>query len=471
MRSKKPNAGFTLPEVLTAVVIVGLVLVTLYSCWAAVLGATQSSTIAVQDAQRERMAIRAISDALAGVSWYEHRTEGPLHLDTDTGPSPKFTKFSRLKLISRVPSGFWGERELGNYPLRRIEFLTEAKPGGESQLVMIQHALLAPTNPVMLHRTVLLPRVETFTIEVLPCQPFDSQSWQTSWPLTDYQIEDLVEKWKALKAQADANVSTNDTDKLTDAANTLFETRGLPLQAKVTLGVIEGFPRKSTRPIFASQASHAKGAIIPTIDGTDFEKGGGPMDPDSESDSRIVFIIDKSSSMRFGKLDMAKGALMNTLRNLAVDPDNKSKFYIYFFDKNLDPQDAMRGTSTMRDVNDFEINNFSKWINEQVPARSRPKDWGDDGIVAAITGAFTHAPTDINLITDAGSFKSVAKGKGEDLPIADIISSKNAATDNPANVNVYIILNTRESIKGTDAEQVLMDIVGENGGKLIYIDP
>ena len=66
MRSKNPIAGFTLPEVLAAVVIVGLVLVTLYSCWAAVLGATQSSTIAVQDAQRERMAIRAISDALAG---------------------------------------------------------------------------------------------------------------------------------------------------------------------------------------------------------------------------------------------------------------------------------------------------------------------------------------------------------------------------------------------------------------------
>jgi len=37
MRSNNPNGGFTLPEVLTAVVIVGLVLVTLYSCWAAVL--------------------------------------------------------------------------------------------------------------------------------------------------------------------------------------------------------------------------------------------------------------------------------------------------------------------------------------------------------------------------------------------------------------------------------------------------
>ncbi|SVC36936.1 uncharacterized protein METZ01_LOCUS289790, partial [marine metagenome] len=69
MRSRASTAGFTLPEVLTSVMIVGLVLVALYSCWAAVLGATQSSAIAVQDAQRERMAIQAMTEAIAGISW------------------------------------------------------------------------------------------------------------------------------------------------------------------------------------------------------------------------------------------------------------------------------------------------------------------------------------------------------------------------------------------------------------------
>ena len=174
MRSKNPNAGFTLPEVLTAVVIVGLVLVTLYSCWAAVLGATQSSTIAVQDAQRERMAIRAITEALAGVSWYENRKEGPLRLDASLG-------FSNLKLISRVPPGFWGERALASYPLRRIEFVTEDVPGGESQLVMIQQAFLAPTNSAKVHRTVLLPHVETFAVEVH--SGAISNSWESVWPV------------------------------------------------------------------------------------------------------------------------------------------------------------------------------------------------------------------------------------------------------------------------------------------------
>ena len=465
MRSNPPIAGFTLPEVLTSVTIVGLVLIALYSCWAAVLGATKSSSIAVQHIQRERAAIRAISGALGGLSWYESDREDPLHLDDSF-------RFSHLKLISRVPPGFWGERELGDYPLRRIEFLTEDKPDGESQLVMIQQALLASPNSVEPHRTVLLPRVETFNIKVLPWQPFDCQSWQPSWPLTDGQIEDLVENWKTLKAQSDANGSTNVTAKLTNAANTLFETRGLPLQAKVTLGVIEGFPRNSTLPIFASKASHAKRTIIPTIDWRDFESDP-LMDPDSESDSRVVFIIDKSSSMGDGKLDMAKGALLNTLKALAADSDKNNYFYIYFFDKDID---AMNGKNAMREANAFEINNFSKWIKEQTPARWRREDFGADGIVTAISGAFTHAPTDINLITDADSFKSYTKRKreGENLPFADIINSKNAATDNPAKVNAYIILNKTNGerdreIRGTVTEQVLRNIAEKTGGKIEYI--
>ena len=92
MRSKASTAGFTLPEVLTSVMIVGLVLVALYSCWTAVLGATQSSAIAVQDARRERMAIQAMTEAIAGISWVENHNERPLQLDDSSG-------FSHLKII------------------------------------------------------------------------------------------------------------------------------------------------------------------------------------------------------------------------------------------------------------------------------------------------------------------------------------------------------------------------------------
>ena len=456
MRSKNPNAGFTLPEVLTAVVIVGLVLVTLYSCWAAVLGASQSSAIAVQDAQRERMAIRAISDALAGVSWYENRKEEPLRLDDLLG-------FSHLKLISRVPSGFWGERELANYPLRRIEFLTEDKPRAEDmkpakkgrQLVMIQQALLAPTNSAKVHRTVLLPHVETFNIEVLPWPPFNSQSWQSSWPLTDDQIEDLVEKWKALKARPDANASTNDTDKLTDAANTLFETRGLPLQAKVTFGAVEAFPRKSTLPIFASQASHAKDppgiGVIGSVNDVTFGEGGFDVDA-SDSDARVIFIIDKSGSMSGARLAMAKEAILSSLKQMEQGGEDvaKGKFYIYFFNRQSDAMPA----SAMLEATLDNIQRMSEWLNSQ-------KAQGGTDPSDSIKSAFTHKPTELFLLTD-GAFRT-----GRDEPtIRELMGSLNADKSVVAHT-----LALGEELRGRESETTLMLIAKENGGTYTFIDP
>ena len=412
MRSKKPNAGFTLPEVLTAVVIVGLVLVTLYSCWAAVLGATQSSTIAVQDAQRERMAIRAISDALAGVSWYENRKEGPLRLDDSLG-------FSHLKLISRVPPGFWGERELANYPLRRIEFLTEDKPGAEGmkpakkgrQLVMIQQALLAPTNSMKVHRTVLLPHVETFAVEVH--SGGISNTWEAFWP-------------------------------------TLFETNGLPWQAKVSLGAVKEFPRQSTLPIFASLASHAKGppaiGIIGRVGDVPFGEGGFDVD-DSDSDSRVMFVIDKSGSMYGDRLEMAKEAILQSLMQLQ---ENGGKFYIYFFNRQSDAMPA----SAMLEATPDNILRMSEWLKSQkAQGGTNPSD--------SIKSAFSHKPTELFLLTD-GAFRT----RGDEPAVRNLVNSLN--TDKSVMVNT---LGIGEKLRGREGETTLMLIAKENGGVYTFIDP
>ncbi len=425
MRAKKPIAGFTLPEVLTSVVIVGLVLVSLYSCWAAVLSATQSSALAVQDTQRERMAIRAITDALAGVSWYEHRTEEPLSLNADMGAA---TKFSRLKLISRVPPGFWGERELADYPLRRIEFLTEDtpkdKPSAEGensakktrQLVMIQQALLAPTNSVNVHRTVLLPHVETFAVEVH--SGGTNTSWEAFWP-------------------------------------TMFETNGLPWQAKVSLGAVKEHPRKSTLPIFASQASHAKGppAIgdIGTINDVTFGEDGFDVD-DSDSDARVIFIIDKSGSMSGPRLAMAKEALLQSLHNMGQGGESaaKGKFYIYFFNRDSEAMPA----SAMLEATPANIQRMREWLNaREAGGGTNPSD--------SIKSAFSHKPTEVLLLTD-GAFRT-----GRDEPaVRDLINSLNSTKSVKVNT-----LGVGESLRGREGETALMLIAKENGGAYTFIDP
>ena len=93
-RSTRQRAGFTLPEVLTALAILAMVMGVVYSSWSALTTATTTSTAAVEGAQRERMALTAVSDALASVVWYESQTESSLELEQEG-------EFSRLKVIAR----------------------------------------------------------------------------------------------------------------------------------------------------------------------------------------------------------------------------------------------------------------------------------------------------------------------------------------------------------------------------------
>ena len=164
MRARSSHNGFTLPEVLAAVTILSLVILMIYASWAALLRVTESSAVAAEHTQRERVAIQVIKEALGGASWYENRAEGPLELEAGE-------PFSRLKIITRVPPSFWGGRALGGHPLRRIEFVTEETTTGEHRLVMVQQALLAEVDSGQVHRTVLLPKVEEFSIEVQAGRP------------------------------------------------------------------------------------------------------------------------------------------------------------------------------------------------------------------------------------------------------------------------------------------------------------
>ena len=103
MRAPSGKSGFTLVETMIAVTILSLIILMVYSCWAAVLRASESSTVATQDAQRERVAMLAIEQALSGTVWYDDQTEETIALET-------IGHFSHLKIISRVPPGFLGNR-------------------------------------------------------------------------------------------------------------------------------------------------------------------------------------------------------------------------------------------------------------------------------------------------------------------------------------------------------------------------
>lgn len=408
MRPTQRSAGFTLMELMTTLAVTSIVVLMIYSSWVTVLNATESSKAAAQNSHRERMTLEALEQVLSGAAWYNHHTNGPLHLDS-------MGSFSRLSVISRVPGDFWGARNLGAHPLRRIVFTTEPTVDGESQLVMIQQPLLAHTNRApQIHRTVLLPRVETFSLEVR-ADPNPVAPWKNNW--------------NGAKG-------------------------GLPVDARVRLGISAAFPREKSWPLWANLTNHAHpppgiGTVTHLSGGTFASTGFDAAEQDPSA--RVVFIIDKSGSMWGGPLQMAKDALVKSLQAMG----GEGKFYVYFFNQR---DDAMRINATrspiMLDSLPANIAKVSEWIDSR---RAR----GGTDPSDSLKSAFTHNPTELFLLTD-GAFR-VRQGEPS---VRELIQSLNA--NHATKVHTLAV---GDPLRGTTTEATLMIIAQENGGTYTFIDP
>jgi len=415
VRGNRSKSGYTLAETMIAVAIMSLVILMVYSSWAAVLDASENSTLAAENVHRERMAMRAIEEALAGAVWYEYQLEETIRLEAEG-------QFSHLKVISRVPPGFWGERELGGHPLRRIEFVTEGTATGGDQLVMVQHPLPGGTNSLQSHRTVLLPHLENFLVEAQEKKPM--AGWLASW----------------------------------------HKTNALPSLVRVSLAESGEFPRQKTLPVYASLAKH-----VPPLPGTkrvvrlkavQFEEGGVPG-AGSEEGARVVFIIDKSASMAGTRLAVAKTGIRTTLNKMAGSGDGK--FAIYAFNKSSDRLDSRLLRASGQNVQAADA-----WLKTQFSLKGR-ENWGNQGIIESIQKIFSDdvKPTEVHLIADSGFLRDLKSNNP--LNVRGALSSYN---NNMASFNIHLL----ESF-GKDLDHLLatptgaeMDkIVGENKGTIFLI--
>ena len=69
-RSERSRAAFTLVEVMVAMAIFGLVMVAIYPSWTAILRGSKVRLTAAAEAQRSRVAVRAVREALTSAQLY-----------------------------------------------------------------------------------------------------------------------------------------------------------------------------------------------------------------------------------------------------------------------------------------------------------------------------------------------------------------------------------------------------------------
>lgn len=170
-------AAFTLLELMIAIAIFGGVMIAIYSSWTAILRSSKVGLDAAAEAQRTRMTIRALQEALGAAQLYA----GNIHhysFFSDTSGD-----FAALSFVSRLPASFPGSGLFGDQTVRRVTFSVERGPESSNQLVLRQSPLLEPLDQgAPPYKIVLAPHVKLFQVEFLDTNTFE---WVPEWMYTN----------------------------------------------------------------------------------------------------------------------------------------------------------------------------------------------------------------------------------------------------------------------------------------------
>jgi prepilin-type N-terminal cleavage/methylation domain-containing protein len=175
--------AFTLIEVMVAMAIFCMVMLAIYTSWSSILRGSKVGLQAAADAQRTRVAVRALRDALTCGQLYVENLRYYWFMADTSGDFPALT------LVSRLPASFPGSGLFGNQIVRRVAFTVEAGPNGQNQLVLQQTPLLEPPDTASTpYKIVLAPNVNLFSLEFYNT---NTTEWDPEWPWTN-QLPKLV---------------------------------------------------------------------------------------------------------------------------------------------------------------------------------------------------------------------------------------------------------------------------------------
>jgi len=175
--------AFTLIEIMVAVMVFGMVIAAIYATWALVMRATQVGQDAAAQAQRQRVVLRTVEDALMGIQsfqasqnlyWFAVQNEGEAFLSFASRLPPD--TFPRDRKF--VGSGLGKD-----FPSRRVTFSVAAGEGGEKNLILRQNPILMDLDQDEQQYPLVLARnVKTFTVE---CWDTNKSEWITEWVNTN----------------------------------------------------------------------------------------------------------------------------------------------------------------------------------------------------------------------------------------------------------------------------------------------
>ncbi len=178
----RTRRAFTILEVLVALFIFSLVLTSLYATWKLVLQNNATGLRIAANAQRVRLAIQTVEEAIGSAVMFNNNTNYAFISDTSG-------TFAAVSLVGHLSDSFPGGGRFEGERVRRVTFTVEAGPDGTPALMMQQNSMLAAdlesheAYPILLAKEITL-----FTLEFWDLRKHEfSPEW-----LTPRQLPQLV---------------------------------------------------------------------------------------------------------------------------------------------------------------------------------------------------------------------------------------------------------------------------------------
>jgi type II secretory pathway pseudopilin PulG len=166
-RTARRRLAFTMVEVLLALGIFSMVLVSIYATWSAIMRGTKIAHDAAAAVQRSRVAVKAVEDALTTAQIYQASPSKYWFEVTKEG------EFSQLTLTSRLPDTFPGSGLYGGLGqrLRLVKFVVKPGPDSKPSLMLYQKPVLEGdgsgySNLETYYKITLSRNIDLFTLEM-----------------------------------------------------------------------------------------------------------------------------------------------------------------------------------------------------------------------------------------------------------------------------------------------------------------
>jgi prepilin-type N-terminal cleavage/methylation domain-containing protein len=180
-RPERQRRGFTLIEIMVAVMVFSMVIASIYATWALVMKATVVGQECAAQAQRQRVVLRAIGDALMGVESFQ-ASQQYYWFKLGNGDEPFLSFVSRLPETYARNDKFVGAAGGRDASSRRVTFSLQTGPDGERDLILRQSAILMDMDEdEQKYPLVLAKNVKTFSVEYWGTNELNHAQWMTEW--------------------------------------------------------------------------------------------------------------------------------------------------------------------------------------------------------------------------------------------------------------------------------------------------